>query len=326
MKNFAVIGVAGYIAPKHLQAIKDTGNDLKAALDLHDSVGILDRFFPEASFFTEFERFDRYIEKLRREKSEEKIDYLSICTPNYLHDAHIRFALRTGCHAICEKPLVLKPWNLDAIEDLENETGGKVSTILQLRLHPLLIDLKKSLQPLPNGKKHNVVLTYITSRGRWYKYSWKGVPEKAGGLATNIGIHFFDLLIWLFGPVQNSIVHLCDAQKVSGYMSLQNANVRWYLSIDKNDVPYEIAQQGKSTFRSIMIDGKEIEFTDGFTNLHTRAYEEILKGNGFGISDARPSIQLVFDIRNSQPVDAEEYRHPYVKSKTNRKSIDELLM
>lgn len=326
MKNFAIIGVAGYIAPKHLQAIKDTGNDLKAALDLHDSVGILDRFFPEASFFTEFERFDRFIEKLRREKSEEKIDYLSICTPNYLHDAHIRFALRTGCHAICEKPLVLKPWNLDAIEDLENETGGKVSTILQLRLHPLLIELKNNLQALPNGKKHNVVLTYVTSRGKWYKYSWKGVHEKSGGLATNIGIHFFDLLIWLFGPVQNSILHLCDPQKMSGYISLQNANVRWYLSIDKDDVPREVAKEGKTTFRSIIIDGKEVEFTDGFTNLHTRAYEEILNGNGFGISDARPSIQLVFDIRNSQPVDVEEYRHPFVKSKNNKKSIDELLM
>lgn len=309
MKNFALTGVAGYIAPRHLQAIKDTGNNLVAAMDPHDSVGILDRFFPKASFFTEFERFDRHLEKLRRLKSPEKVDYLSICSPNNLHDAHIRLALRIGANAICEKPLVLNPWNLDQLQEIEKETSKKVYTILQLRVHPALLKVKQELETTTKSK-HNVVLTYITSRGPWYDYSWKGREEISGGVATNIGIHFFDMLMWMFGKIQKNHLFLRTAHKSAGFMELQNANVKWYLSIDANDLPPEAVEKKKSTHRSITIDGKELEFTEGFTDLHTKIYEEILKGNGFGIETARPSIEAAYDIRHLPVTDLKELFHP----------------
>ncbi|MGE5379210.1 MAG: Gfo/Idh/MocA family oxidoreductase [Ignavibacteriales bacterium] len=332
MKNFAITGVAGYIAPRHLQAIKDTGNKLVAAVDPHDSVGIMDRYFPEASFFTEFERFDRHLERLRRGPESERVHYLTICSPNFLHDAHIRMALRIGADAICEKPLVLNPWNLDALEELERESGNKVHTILQLRVHPSLIAVKQKLEEegkrkkekgkstavegtIPSeiyvSKKHEVILTYITSRGLWYDFSWKGVKEKSGGIATNIGIHFFDLLIWLFGSVQTSRVNLAGTKRMSGFMELENANVRWFLSIDRDDLPQEEAEKGKTTFRSISVDGEEIQFSEGFTDLHTKVYEETLAGRGFGIEDARPSITLVQQIRNAEPRPDKDTMHPF---------------
>ena len=305
MKNFALTGVAGYIAPRHLQAIKDTGNNLAAAVDPHDSVGILDRYFPNASFFTEFERFDRHIEKLRRDDTKNKVEYVSICSPNNLHDAHIRFALRIGADAICEKPLVLNPWNLDHLQELENESGKKVYTVLQLRVHPALLELKKKLDNEKQDKRHQVVLTYITSRGPWYQYSWKGRDDISGGVATNIGIHFFDLLIWLFGNVQNNFLFLRDNFRSSGYLELEKADVKWFLSIDRNELPKEALDKAKQTHRSIRIDNEEIEFTEGFTDLHTRIYEEILSGKGFGINDARPSIQTAYNIRNL-PIDSKK--------------------
>ncbi len=312
MKNFAITGVAGYIAPRHLQAIKDTNNTLIAAVDPHDSVGILDRYFPNVSFFTEFERFDRHLEKLRRKTEDRHVHYLTICSPNNLHDAHIRLALRIGADAICEKPLVLNPWNLDALQELENESGKKIYTILQLRVHPSIIELKKKLSAESNNKKHEVDLTYITSRGVWYDYSWKGLIEKSGGIATNIGIHFYDLLIWLFGDVQINEVHLMEKKRASGFIELQNANVRWFLSIDKNDLPSEESNSGKTTFRSISVDGEEIQFSEGFTDLHTRVYEETINGNGFGIEDARPSIKLVQDIRQKKITGNKDNFHPYL--------------
>lgn len=297
MKNFAITGVAGYIAPRHLKAVKETGNRLLAAVDPHDSVGILDSFFPDVSFFTEFERFDRHLEKLRRDSEENKINYLTICSPNHLHDAHIRLALRIGADAICEKPLVINPWNLDALEKLEEETGFNVYTVLQLRLHPSLIELREKLKNLK--QKTNVVLTYITSRGLWYKYSWKGIEEKSGGIAANIGIHFFDMLIWLFGKVQKNQVHLYEKNKAGGFIELENANVQWFLSIDREDLPEGCWDKGLSTHRSISMNGEEINFSTGFTELHTRIYEEVLSGNGFKIKDARSSIELVNEIRSS---------------------------
>ena len=274
MKNFAITGVAGYIAPRHLEAIKGTGNRLVAAVDPNDSVGILDRYFPDVSFFTEFERFDRHLEKLRREKSQENVDYVAICSPNNLHDAHIRLALRIDAHAICEKPLVLNPWNLDALQELEQESSARVFTVLQLRVHPALLELKQKLSKEKSKQKHEVVLSYITSRGLWYYFSWKGMIEKSGGIATNIGIHFFDFLMWLFGDVQTSVLHLKDNKRMSGFMELQNANVKWFLSTDRNDLPEETSKKGVSTFRSITVDGEEIQFSEGFTDLHTRVYEE----------------------------------------------------
>ena len=317
MKNFAITGVAGYIAPRHLKAIKETGNNLVAALDPHDSVGIMDSYFPEASFFTEFERFDRHLEKLRRRNELNKIDYLTICSPNNLHDSHIRLALRIGADAICEKPLVLNPWNLDALQKLEEESGRNIFTILQLRVHPSIIDLKEKLVT-HNGKRHDVVLTYITSRGLWYNYSWKGDKAKSGGLATNIGVHFFDLLIWLFGGVDKSIVHLFQPDKMSGCLSLQGADVKWFLSLDKNDLPEDNLSNHQSTFRSIKIDGEELEFTNGFTELHTKVYEEILNGNGFGIEDARASIEAVYNLRTAQVSKVITNIHPYLKKKIIR--------
>lgn len=311
MKNFAITGVAGYIAPRHLQAIKDTGNQLVAAVDPNDSVGILDKYFPDVSFFTEFERFDRHLEKLRREKNQEKVDYLTICSPNNLHDAHIRLALRVGANAICEKPLVLNPWNLDALQELEQETSAKVFTVLQLRVHPALVALKEKLEKENKKNKHDVVLSYITSRGLWYYFSWKGMQEKSGGIATNIGIHFFDFLIWLFGDVQSSILHIKEDKRMSGFIELKNANVRWFLSTDKSDLPNEALKKGLTTYRSITVDGEEIQFSDGFTDLHTRVYEETLRGNGFGIEDARPSIVLVRKLRSASTINVLDNIHPF---------------
>lgn len=299
MKNFALIGVAGYIAPRHLQAIRDTGNKLVAALDKFDNVGIIDSYFPEAHFFTEFERFDRHLDKLKREGR--KIDFVSICTPNYLHDAHIRFALRQGADAICEKPLVLEPKNVDALAEIEKETGRKVSTILQLRLHPSIIALREKIQQGPKDKVYDVDLNYMTSRGNWYHYSWKGDPSKSGGIATNIGIHFFDMLIWIFGAVKAIRVDTLAEDSGSGYIELERARVNWKLSINADHLPADVKAKGKRTFRSLTLEGNEIEFSEGFTDLHTLSYQEILKGNGFGLADARPSVELAYNIRNSKP-------------------------
>lgn len=311
MKSFSLTGVAGYIAPRHLQAIKDTGNDLVAALDVHDSVGILDRYFPNASFFAEFERFERHLERLKREGK--PIDYLSICSPNFLHDAHIRLALRTGADAICEKPIVLNPWNLDALEEIENETGKKVYNILQLREHEAIKNLKEKVEAEKKSGKHEIVLTYITSRGIWYDFSWKGVIEKSGGIATNIGVHFFDMLGWIFGNVQRNDLYLKEKRRVGGFLEFENANVRWYLSLEKNDLPKEAVDKGQPTFRSLMLDGEEFQFSQGFTDLHTKVYQSILDGNGFGINDARQAIQIVHDIRNNEVTNNIEYPHQMLK-------------
>ena len=298
MKNFALIGAGGYIAPRHMKAIKETGNNLIAALDKHDSVGILDNYFPEADFFTEFERFDRHLEKLKRQGTH--IDYVTICSPNYLHDAHIRFGLRLGADVICEKPLVLNPWNADALMEMEKETGKKVYTILQLRLHPAIIALREKIAKGLKDKKYKIDLKYITSRGHWYNVSWKGDIQKSGGIATNIGIHFFDMLLWIFGDVKNNEVYKHDKNTAAGKLVLDKAEVNWFLSIDAKDLPKEIAAGGKRIFRSITIDGDEFEFSDGFTDLHNHSYEEILRGNGFPIEETKRSIQLVHDIRNKK--------------------------
>ncbi len=299
-KNFALIGAAGYIAPRHMQAIRDTGNNLTCALDKSDSVGILDRFSDNVDFFTEFERFDRHIEMLRMKGTQDKIDYVSICSPNYFHDAHMRFALRIGAHAICEKPLVLNPWNLDALELLEEKSETNIYNVLQLRIHQSIKALKAKFDKSPGDKKHEVVLSYITSRGKWYDYSWKGAIEKSGGVPTNIGIHFFDMLTWIFGAVQSNRVHLNDPRKASGFIELENANVRWYLSLDKNDLPEQAVKEGKPTYRSITIDGDEVEFSGGFTDLHTEIYKDILSGGGFRIKHARTSVELAYKIRHAK--------------------------
>jgi UDP-N-acetyl-2-amino-2-deoxyglucuronate dehydrogenase len=308
--NFAIIGVAGYIAPRHLRAIRDTGNHLVAAVDPNDSVGLLDQYSFDVRFFTEIERFDRHLEKLRRGSEEGRVNYVSICSPNYLHDAHCRLALRVHANAICEKPLVINPWNLDALREIETEYDGKINTVLQLRLHPALIDLYKKYNSQPSGSKHDVVLTYITARGAWYHTSWKGYPEKSGGIATNIGIHLFDLLIWLFGKPENTQVFYSDDDRMSGTLDLERAHVRWYLSINSNDLPFSVSPGSKSTFRSISIDGQEVEFTEGFTDLHTRVYEETLAGRGFGIEDARSSIELAYQIRTTAVTKPNEDVHP----------------
>ena len=294
MKRFALIGAAGYIAPRHMKAIKDTANNLIAAYDPYDGVGIMDSNFPDADFFTEFERFDRHIDKLRR--SGEPIDFVSICSPNYLHDAHIRFGLKNGCDVICEKPLVLNPWNLDALQEIEKETGKKVYTILQLRLHPSIIALREKVLNNPD-KIHDVDLTYITSRGKWYHHSWKGDSSKSGGIATNIGVHFFDMLTWVFGDVQENIVHEHSFDTARGFLQLERARVNWMLSIDYNQVPDDVKQQGKRTYRTLQMEGEEIEFSDGFTELHTRSYDEIIKGNGFGLEECRKAIEIVSSMR-----------------------------
>lgn len=312
MKNFALVGAGGYIAPRHLKAIRDTGNRLVAACDPADSVGILDSYSYDVSYFKEFERFDRHVEKLRRLGENSRVHYVTICSPNYLHDAHIRFALRVGADAISEKPLVLNPWNCDALEELERETKRRINTVLQLRVHPAIIFLREQLLTNTSSKKHEVNLTYITSRGKWYLVSWKGDAERSGGLATNIGIHFFDLLIWLFGSVQRYEVHAASARKTGGFLELERARVNWFLSIDRDDLPQEILAGGKSTYRSITVDDREIEFSEGFTDLHTLVYKAILEGKGHGISDVRPSIQLAHDIRHANATGLTADSHPFL--------------
>ena len=354
MKNFALIGAAGYIAPRHMKAIKETGNTLLAALDPFDSVGIMDSYFPDSAFFTESERFDRHLDKMRR-SGNGHIDYVSICSPNYLHDAHIRMALRNSANAICEKPIVLNPWNVDALSEIEKESGFKVFTILQLRHHPTIIALKQKIdqelkqsqkpaqntdpslslshsrgkwqgvrneggnadggnsqQPATNSQMHDIDLTYITSRGAWYHRSWKGDVEKSGGVATNIGVHFFDMLTWLFGPAKDNIVHLREHDCAAGFLQLENARVRWFLSINRNYLPEQAKAAGKTTFRSITLNGEEIEFSDGFTDLHTVSYKKILKDEGFGLMDVRPSIAIVHSIRNMKPVGKTGDYHPFL--------------
>lgn len=310
-KNFALIGAAGYIAPRHMKAIKETGNILIAALDPMDSVGIIDSYFPNADFFIEPERFDRHLDKLRR-SGNGKVDYVSICSPNYLHDAHIRMALRNNSHAICEKPLVLNPWNLDGLQEIETETGKRIFNILQLRQHPAIINLKNKIDKLPKDKIHDIDLTYITSRGKWYHYSWKGNVSKSGGVVTNIGIHFFDMLGWIFGDVISNSLHIQNQEKASGLLQLKNANVRWYLSIDKNDLPGFAMQNNQPTYRSITVDNEEIEFSGGFTNLHTESYRNILSDNGYGIAEARNSIEIAHLIRNQNITSNPGEQHPFL--------------
>lgn len=316
MINFALIGAAGYIAPRHMKAIKETGNQLLCALDPYDGIGIMDSYFPNSDFFTEFERFDRHVEKLRNDKGIQ-FDYVSICTPNYLHDSHIRFALRHGSDAICEKPLVLNPWNVDALSKIETQTGRKIFTILQLRLHPAITALKQKIENGPKDKIYDIDLTYITSRGNWYYTSWKGDVSKSGGVATNIGVHFFDMLSWIFGEVKVNIVHINSHDRAAGYLELKNARVRWFLSINDETLPPEIKSKGQRTFRSITIEGEELEFSEGFTDLHTLSYKAILDGNGFGIEDSRHSIEIVHQIRNRIPVGIKGEYHEFCKLKLN---------
>jgi UDP-N-acetyl-2-amino-2-deoxyglucuronate dehydrogenase len=310
MKNFALIGAAGYIAPRHMQAIQATGNRLSCALDPSDSVGIIDSYFPDSSFFTEFERFDRHIDKLQRIGGCDGIDYVSICSPNYLHDSHIRFALRSGADAICEKPLVLNPWNIDGLREIELATGRKVNTILQLRVHPAIVALRERIATQPADRKHDVDLTYITSRGRWYFHSWKGDVKKSGGIATNIGVHFFDMLHFIFGELQESRVHLHEEARAGGWLEYEKARVRWFLSVDSADLPEAQREAGQRTFRSITIDGEEIEFSGGFTDLHTVSYERILAGEGFGLEASRCAISTVAEIRQARPQPLAGDYHP----------------
>ncbi|MDP3463656.1 MAG: Gfo/Idh/MocA family oxidoreductase [Bacteroidales bacterium] len=338
MKNFALIGAAGYIAPRHLKAIKETGNNLLAALDPFDSVGIMDSYFPDAAFFTEPERFDRHMDKMRR-SGNGHIDYVSICSPNYLHDAHIRMALRNGAHAICEKPIVLNPWNVDALMEIEKESGLNIYTILQLRHHPAIIALKQKIEAelktlnnqnpeqseprttrtpnpeprTPNKKNYDIDLTYITSRGAWYHRSWKGNLEKSGGVATNIGVHFFDMLTWVFGPAKENVVHVSENDRAAGFLQLENARVRWFLSINRDHLPEQAKAAKKSTYRSITVNGEEIEFSDGFGDLHTASYQNILDGKGYGLADARPSVYIVHSIRNKKPIGKTGEYHPFIK-------------
>jgi len=309
VKQFVLIGAAGYVAPRHMKAIKDTSNTIVAAIDKSDSVGIIDSYFPQADFFTEFERFDRHIEKLKRQ-SGSKIDYVSICSPNYLHDAHIRFALRIGADAICEKPLVLNPWNVDALASIETETGKKIYNILQLRLHPDIIKLKQKIENQNEDKKYDIDLTYIASRGRWYLFSWKGDISRSGGIASNIGIHFFDMLIWIFGPVRNVQVHISEPTRTAGFLELKNARVRWFLSINQQDLPAESLDKKEKTYRSMVVENEEINFSNSFKDLHTQSYENILNGKGFGLDYARDSIETVYSIRNAVPVGVKGDYHP----------------
>lgn len=311
IKRFALIGAGGYIAPRHMKAIKETNNELVAALDKNDSVGILDSYFPSADFFTEFERFDRHLEKLRRKNM--GIDFLSVCSPNYLHDAHIRFGLRLNADVICEKPLVLNPWNIDALKEIEEETGRKVYNILQLRVHPKVIDLRNKLLSENKKSKYEVDLVYITSRGKWYFSSWKGDQSKSGGIATNIGVHFYDLLGWLFGEVVENIVHIHESDRVAGILEYENARVKYFLSINENTLPGDIRAAGKKTYRRLLIDGNEFEFSEGFTDLHTVSYQEILAGKGFGLEEARRSIQTVHDIRVTKAIGLNADAHPLAK-------------
>jgi len=314
-KNFALIGASGYIAPRHMKAIKETNNDLVAALDPYDGIGVMDSNFPQADFFTEFERFDRFVDKWRRDTGK-KIDYVSICSPNYLHDSHIRFGLKSGADVICEKPLVLNPWNIDQLKIIEQETGQRVYNILQLRLHPSIIALKEKvvqeLEENPN-KMYDIDLTYLTSRGKWYFISWKGDQAKSGGIASNIGVHFYDMLTWIFGDVEENVVHVKTPDCNAGSFKLKNANVRWFLSVNYDYIPQEVRDSGQRTYRSITVDGNEIEFSGGFTDLHTRSYEEILKGNGFGLDEAYGSISTVSTIRNLDAVGLKGNYHPFCK-------------
>ncbi|MBN1175952.1 Gfo/Idh/MocA family oxidoreductase [Candidatus Woesearchaeota archaeon] len=310
--NFAIIGVGGYIAPRHLNAIKENGNTVVASVDKSDSVGIMDKYFPDASFFTEFERFDRHCEKLKQSNSNEKIDFVTVCSPNYLHDAHIRFGLRLGANVICEKPIVLNPWNIDSLINIEKETGKKVYTVLQLRYHPTIVDLKKRIEKESKNEKYEIELTYMTPRGKWYFHSWKADLEKSGGIATNIGVHFFDMLTWIFGDVIKQEVHLNETKKMSGYLQLEKANVKWFLSLDRTDLPKENLIDNKP-FRSIVIDGEELEFSSGFTDLHTEVYKKTLEGKGFTISDALPSIKIVSEMRTLPVVNSSINKHPLVK-------------
>ncbi len=312
MKNFAIIGAAGFVAPRHMRAIKETGNSLSCAMDTSDSVGVLDSYFPEASFFVEFERFDRHLDKLRHKGR--GVDFISICTPNYLHDSEIRFALRSRAHAICEKPIVLNPWNVDALDQYQKEYDHIIYNILQLRLHPDIVALKKRIEEGPAYKVYDIDLNYITSRGNWYFTSWKADLLKSGGIATNIGVHFFDMLTWIFGPASKNVVHIHKHNKAAGFLQLEKARVRWFMSVDYKDVPDAICQGGQRTFRSIKVDGDEIEFSSGFTDLHTRSYEEILAGRGFTVAESKPSIEIVHEIRNARPVGLTGDYHPYLKN------------
>jgi UDP-N-acetyl-2-amino-2-deoxyglucuronate dehydrogenase len=314
-RNFAITGTGGFVAPRHLRAIRDTGNRLLAAVDPKDSVGVLDQFSYDVRFFTEFERFDRYLEKLRRGAEPDRVHWLTVCSPNYLHDAHCRLGLRVGADVICEKPLVINPWNLDALQQLEEETGKRIWTVLQLRVHPALVALRDRLEAAGSGAKHDVELTYVASRGPWYDVSWKGQLEKSGGVPTNIGIHFFDLLSWLFGGVVDHRVHVSQPRRMAGFLELERARVRWFLSVERQDLPAPGAPGGKTTHRSIRVDGIEIEFSEGFTDLHTRVYEETMAGRGFGIDVARPSITLVHALRGAATVAPDAaIAHPYVLS------------
>jgi len=311
MKNFALIGAAGYIAPRHLKAIKDTGNNLVAALDPFDSVGIMDSYFPNSDFFTEFERFDRHIEKIKRNGT--KLDYVSICTPNYLHDAHMRFGLNRGADVICEKPIVLNPWNLEALQDKEAETGKKIYNILQLRLHQSVIELKNKIENGPKDKIYDIDLAYLTSRGHWYYTSWKGDVKKSGGIATNIGVHFFDMLGWIFGEVKKNIVHIHTHDRAAGYLEFDRARVRYFLSINYNTIPEEVRAKGLRTYRAITIGDDTFEFSGGFTELHTKSYKHILSGKGFGLEDSKQAINIVHDIRHQTPVGLKGDYHPFAK-------------
>lgn len=308
MKNFAIIGVGGYVAPRHLKAIKETGNNLVAAYDKNDSVGIMDSFFPNASFFTELELFDRCCTKIK--STPEQVDVVSICTPNYMHDSHTRYALRLGADVICEKPLVLNPWNIDGIQKVEAETGHKVNNILQLRLHPAIQELKRKIENGPQNVVYDVDLTYITSRGKWYYASWKGDVHKSGGVATNIGVHFYDMLSYIFGDVEENIVHVASHDRVAGFLRLKKARVRYFLSINRNTLPADVTAQGLGTYRSIRIGNEEFEFSNGFTDLHTKSYQQILEGNGFGLDEVRNCIQIVYDIRNAKPIGLKGDYHP----------------
>jgi UDP-N-acetyl-2-amino-2-deoxyglucuronate dehydrogenase len=311
MKRFALIGAAGFIAPRHMKAIKDTGNTIVAALDKFDSIGILDSYFPEADFFTEFERLDRHVDKLRIKG--EPIDFVSVCSPNYLHDAHIRFGLRNHADVICEKPLVLNPWNIDSLADVEKEFGKKVYNILQLRLHPAIIALRDKVNKGDKDKVYDVDLTYITSRGNWYYSSWKGDIDKSGGVATNIGVHFYDMLSWIFGSLKTNIVHIREHDRASGFLEFERARVRWFLSINYDTVPSEVKESGKRTFRELSLDGDSFEFSDGFTELHTESYKNILNGNGFSLMEAKTAIEIVHGIRTIDPIGPKGDYHPFAK-------------
>lgn len=308
MKNFALIGAAGFVAPRHMKAIKDTGNNLVAALDKFDSVGVIDSYFPNADFFVEFERFDRHIEKLKRQGM--KLDYVSVCSPNYLHDAHIRFGLRQGADVICEKPIVLNPWNIDALQEIEKETGNRVYNILQLRLHESIIKLREKIAQGPQDKVYDVDLAYITSRGNWYYSSWKGELSKSGGIATNIGVHFYDMLHWIFGGVKQNIVHVHAQDRAAGYLEFERARVRWFLSINADTLPDAVKAKGGRTYRSLTIEGEEYEFSEGFNELHTLSYQDVLNGGGFGLEEAITAIQIVHDIRKQAPVGLIGDYHP----------------